>query len=164
MSTSPCGVVFKVTPEGVETILLSGPDGAYPNAPLIQGSDGNIYGTSEGGDHGTVFEITPEGLVSTIYAFSGGSDGCGPAIGLSQGSDGNFYGTTAGCGENMGGTVFGLTPAGVLTVLYSFPLSLEGLHPNPGTNLVQGSDGNLYGTTEDSGAYSRGSFFRLVLQ
>jgi uncharacterized repeat protein (TIGR03803 family) len=166
----PCGTVFKVTPTGVETILhmFSGPDGVNPGAGLIQGSDGNFYGTTTGGvtnSGGTVFEITPGGVETTLYSFSqpvepaGFTPDAGPDAGLTESSDGNFYGTTYAGGETGGGFVFQLTPAGVVTVLYSFPSSKA----NPATNLVQGSDGNLYGTTQLGGAHGDGYFFRLVL-
>src|SRR5205823_4469717 len=75
---------------------FSDSDGAYPYAGLVQGSDGNFYGTTQGGGTsgvGTVFQITPTGTLTTLYNFSGG-DGAGPYAGLVQGSDGNFYGTT----------------------------------------------------------------------
>jgi uncharacterized repeat protein (TIGR03803 family) len=167
------GTVFKITPEGTETILhrFSGPDGESPQAGLIQGSDGNFYGTTDSGTNslGTVFKLTPEGVETTLYSFSG-SDGAFPYASLIQGSDGNFYGTTGGGGTNEGGTMFQLTPAGIVTVLYSFPntsgeyagTQLPGAEPN--TNLMQGSDGNLFGTTFEDGAYDRGYFFRLALK
>jgi uncharacterized repeat protein (TIGR03803 family) len=174
-NTTTCGTVFKVTPEGIETILhrFSGPDGQYPEAGLIQGSDGNFYGTTSGGNttFGTVFRVTPEGAETTLYTFNPvvDSDGSFPEAGLTQGSDGNFYGTTSGGGMNQGGTMFQLTPAGVVTVLYSFPNTsgtFEGTQlpgPEPDTNLVQGSDGNFYGGTDQNGAYNRGYFFKLIL-
>ena len=163
-NATTCGTVFKVTPEGIETILhrFSGPDGQNPIG-LIQGSDGNFYGTTFGGNTnttgGTVFSITPEGVDTTFYTFATAQrDGDSPEAGLIQGSDGNFYGTAAGGGESNGGTMFQLTPAGVVTVLYSFPNS-----SSPETNLVQGSDANLYGTAYRNGAYNRGYFYKLVL-
>jgi len=176
MDTTTCGTVFKVTPEGIETILhkFSGPDGCSPLAGLIQGNDGDFYGTTSGGttsaaSAGTVFRITPEGVETTLYTFSG-SGGANPFASLIQGSDGNFYGTTKGGGKNFGGTMFQLTPAGAVTVLYSFPNTSgtsEGTQlpgAGPDTNLVQGSDGSLYGATQQNGAYNRGYFYRLVLK
>jgi uncharacterized repeat protein (TIGR03803 family) len=168
-----CGVVFEVTPDGIETIVhkFSGPDGAGPS-DLIQGSDGNFYGTSCCGGvgiGGAVFELTPEGVETTLYLFSAtqstmANDGLGPN-GLTQGSDGNFYGTTSGGGKYFEGTMFQLTPARVETVLYSFPMFPKTLFPDPfpSTNLVQGSDGNFYGATLYGGAYDEGYFFKLVL-
>jgi uncharacterized repeat protein (TIGR03803 family) len=92
---------------------FDGPDGAYPNAGLVQASDGNFYGTtSEGGASGncsggcgTVFKITPNGTLTTLHSF-GGSDGAGPYGALVQATDGGFYGTTFGGGAYGSGTVF----------------------------------------------------------
>ncbi len=161
------GTVFKITPRGTLTSLYSfaGSDGANPHAGLVQGSDGNFYGTTEFGGTGqcanrcgTVFKITPSGTLTTLYDFAG-SDGFKPQAGLVQGSDGNFYGTTTGGGANNGkGTVFKITPSGTLTTLYSFAGS-DGAFPQAG--LVQGSDGNFYGTTAGGGANFAGTVFRL---
>jgi uncharacterized repeat protein (TIGR03803 family) len=160
------GTVFKITPSGTLTTLYSfaGSDGEFPFAGLVQGSDGNFYGTTEQGganDQGTVFKITPSGTLTTLYSFAG-SDGAEPFAGLVQGSDGNFYGTTqlGGLGPCTGGcgTVFKITPSGALTTLYSFAGS-DGANPDAG--LVQGSDGNFYGTTHQGGANNVGTVFRL---
>ena len=158
------GTVFKITPRGILTTLYSfaGSDGANPYAALVQGSDGNFYGTTAGGGasngNGTVFKITPGGTLTTLHSFAG-SDGANPYAALVQGSDGNFYGTTQQGGANNGnGTVFKITPSGTLTSLYSFAGSDGAL---PGAGLVQGSDGNFYGTTGGGGAYNDGTVFRL---
>jgi uncharacterized repeat protein (TIGR03803 family) len=174
-----CGVLFKMTPTGVETVLYafgaSRSDGYWPTAPLIQAADGNLYGTTASGGAygaGTVFKMTPDGAETVLYSFgSSPSDGVTPAA-VIQGRDGNFYGTTAsgganycdsipGAGNNCG-TVVKITPAGVETVLYSF-----GASPSDGTEpiaqLVQASDGNLYGTTEIGGAYGLGTVFKVTL-
>jgi len=182
---SGCGTVFKVTPAGVETVLYSfagGSDGSDPDAALIQGSDGNFYGTTGyGGSNssctgtvlvgcGTVFKVTPAGVETVLHSFTGGGDG-GVPDGLIQGSDGNFYGTTADGGSNSicsasvsvygCGTVFKVTPAGVETVLYSFTGVGDGIGP---TGLIQGSDGNFYGTTSDGGSslISNGAVFKVT--
>ncbi|PYN92570.1 MAG: hypothetical protein DMD91_32025 [Candidatus Rokuibacteriota bacterium] len=86
-----------------------------PVAPLIQGVDGNFYGTtSQGGaaGTGTVFQVTLAGAFTVLYTFTGGTDGGYPYAGLVQGTDGNFYGTTSQGGAVGAGTVFQLTPAG----------------------------------------------------
>ncbi len=153
------GTVFKITPTGVETVLYSfggGTDGANPYAGLIQGTDGNIYGTTSFGgtnNRGTVFKITSAGVEAVLYSFGASStDGAYPQAALIQGTDGDFYGTTAYGGTNYWGTVFKITPAGVETVLYSFFGSgTYGMQPRAG--LVQGTDGNFYGTTECGGTY-----------
>ena len=99
---------------------------------LVQGNDGNLYGTTasggtngvncQSGGCGTVFKITLTGALTTLYRFTGGTDGSFPAAGLVQGTDGNFYGTTylGQGGANNFGTVFKITPSGSLTTLYSF--------------------------------------------
>jgi uncharacterized repeat protein (TIGR03803 family) len=166
------GTVFRITPAGRETVLHSftGSDGAHPYAGLIQGSDGNLYGTTSiGGANGlgTVFQITPAGVETVLHSFAGGSDGSEPYAGLIEGSDGNFYGTTElgglhnlGTGQNRG-TVFRITPAGRETVLYSFAGGSDGSEPYAG--LIEGSDGNFYGTTSIGGANNAGTVFKLVL-
>jgi uncharacterized repeat protein (TIGR03803 family) len=107
--------VFKIsTAEGYTSLYsFSGTnDGANPHAALVQGSDGYFYGTTEnGGRHGdgTVFQISTNGALATLYSFTGGNDGAWPYGGLVQGSDGYLYGTTEGGGEGGSGTVFRLT-------------------------------------------------------
>ena len=164
--TNGDGTVFKITPSGTLTTLYSfaGSDGVDPVAGLVQGIDGNFYGTTyQGGANGegAVFKITPSGTLTTLYGFAG-SDGEFPYAGLVQGSDGNFYGTTvfggADCLDLGCGTVFQITPSGTLTTLYNFAGS-DGVAPYAG--LVQGSDGNFYGTTQQGGANNVGTVFRL---
>ena len=165
---SNLGAVFKVTPSGTETLLYSfagGSDGQHPYAGVIQGSDGNFYGTTYqggAGGYGTVFEITPSGTETVLYAFAGGSDGANPEAGVIQGSDGNFYGNTLQGGANGLGTVFKITPGGTETILHAFAGSSDGA--NPGANLVQGSDGNLYRSTGAGGSGGFGTFFKVALQ
>jgi uncharacterized repeat protein (TIGR03803 family) len=172
-----CGTVFKITSEGVFTTLYSFcsqagcTDGANPAAGLLLGTDGNFYGTTyvggaNGGatSGGTVFRITPAGPVTTLYSFCaqpGCADGQWPTGTLLLGTDGNFYGTTSEGGAGTiypnTGTVFKLTPAGQLTTLYSFCSQsgcADGGLPNSG--LLQGPDGDFYGTTSDDGAHGRG--------
>jgi uncharacterized repeat protein (TIGR03803 family) len=176
-STCACngyGTIFRISPSGTETNLYSfgssSTDGQYPNDGLAQGSDGNFYGTtSQGGTtnqnygatgYGTVFRISPGGTYSNLYSFSGyPSDGQYPYDGLVQGSDGNFYGTTYGGGAGNDGTVFRISPSGTETNLHSFGYPTDGASPNAG--LVQGSDGNFYGTTIRGGTSSSGTVFRI---
>jgi uncharacterized repeat protein (TIGR03803 family) len=172
------GTVFKVTPSGTLTTQYSftGSDGRAPYAGLVQATDGNFYGTTlVGGASGnceygcaTVFKITPSGTLTTLYSFCSQNncpDGDYPYAGLIQASDGNFYGTTEYGGaycppHSICGTVFKITPGGTLTTLYSFvsPPN-DGAYPTGG--LVQGTDGNLYGTAEYGGAYAYGTVSRL---
>ena len=161
------GLIFQFTPGGAFNILYSfsgGSDGSQPDAGLTQGSDGNYYGTTAGGGDsagkGTIFQITPTGTFTTLYQF-GGSDGSQPQAGLVLGSDGNFYGVTSSGGDlNGDGTVFVITPGDALTTLYSFTGGNDGSQPQAG--LVQGSDGNFYGTTFAGGASDEGTVFRVT--
>jgi uncharacterized repeat protein (TIGR03803 family) len=148
-----CGTVFKITPGGVLTTLHSfdGIDGSGPQATLVQATDGIFYGTTPHGgasNNGTVFTITPSGRLATIHKFDG-TDGSFPSE-LIQGTDGNFYGTTNRDGANGEfGTAFTITPSGMLTTLHSFDRT-DGIAPYAG--LVQGTDGNFYGTTAEGGS------------
>ena len=136
-------------------------DGEQPIA-LMEGADGNFYGTTTYGgasNSGVVFKITPGGDYSVLYSFcsqANCADGGGPSAGLVQGTDGNFYGTTTfgGAVKINGifggyGTVFQITPAGQLTTLHTFCLQggdcADGAYPFAA--LVQGTDGDFYGTT-----------------
>jgi uncharacterized repeat protein (TIGR03803 family) len=163
------GTVFKVTPGGTETVLYSfagGSDGEHPYASVVQGSDGNFYGTTyQGGSsgYGTVFKITPSGTETVLYTFAGGSsDGANPEGGVIQGSDGNLYGNTLQGGASGDGIVFKLTLSGTETILHAFAGSSDGA--NPEATLVQGSDGNLYGSTAAGGTKGDGTFFKVALQ
>ncbi len=147
--TNRDGTIFKITPGGTFTTLHSFQSGAGVN-PLLLGKDGNFYGTS--GE--TVFQITTNGTFTTLYQFSGYGDGGYPS-GLIQASDGNLYGTTYGGGAyagppywTEGGTIFQMTTNGTLTTLYSFS-GPDGQAPQGA--LVEGKDGNLYGTTSYGG-------------
>src|SRR5208283_4562892 len=121
-----------------------------------------FYGTtSHGGTNGdgTVFKISTNGALTSLYSFTGGNDGAYPYAGLVQGSDGSFYGTTDEGGTNGGGgTVFKISTNGAFTSLYSFSGSgNDGANPQAG--LVQGSDGNFYGTTSGGGTNGWGTVF-----
>jgi uncharacterized repeat protein (TIGR03803 family) len=125
----------------------------------MQGSDGNFYGTtSEGGtkNHGTVFKITPSGILTTLYNFCSQANcaDSGSEAGLVQATDGTFYGTLAFGGGNGSGSIFQMTPTGVLTMLYSFCSQsncADGARPGA---LMQGTAGNFYGATSGGGGSS----------
>ena len=158
------GTVFRITPSGTFTLLHSFcaqskcTDGQNPQAPLVQATNGDLYGTTAGGGSpfchpggcGTVFKITTSGTFTTVHLFclqeGNCPDGTDPRAGLVQTSDGNLYGTTyvGGTAELAQGTAFRMTPSGTLTTLYSFCNPCDGFS-NPMEGLVQATDGNLYG-------------------
>ena len=169
------GTVFKVTTNGLLTSLFSfnGTNGAGPLSTLALGPDGALYGTTAGGGvgfdgtpgsgNGTVFKVFPNGQLSTLHVFAGfPDDGDYPAFnGLAPGSDGNIYGTTFYGGEYGNGTVFRISPDGSCTNIYSFDDSTNGILPYG--CLVQGNDGNFYGTTAFGGTNDYGTVFRLTI-
>jgi len=169
------GTVFKITPGGKLTTLYSFcsqtncADGSYPTAGLLQ-VGGNFYGTTvyygAHGDGGTIFEITPEGTLTTLYSFCSQAhctDGGYPYGSQLIEVGGNLYGTTAYGGGNSEGTVFELTSGGTLTTLYSFcsqTKCTDGSIPYGG--IIQATDGNFYGTTCCGGANNWGTVFKLT--
>jgi uncharacterized repeat protein (TIGR03803 family) len=157
------GMIFRLTPSGTFTPIYRFVDGKGTHATsLIQAADGNFYGTAAGDSSGgffnhppamhnagIFFRLTPAGAFTTLYSFTGGADGSLPNS-LTQGADGNFYGSTF-CGPESPanvftglGKIFRITPAGALTILYTFTGGNDG--GNPG-KVIQGADGNLYGIT-----------------
>ncbi|HXR93549.1 MAG TPA: choice-of-anchor tandem repeat GloVer-containing protein [Steroidobacteraceae bacterium] len=164
------GAIFKITPDGTETILHSfGGNQQYDGflfdgAPtLVQASDGNFYGMTDSGGvngQGTVFRVTSDGIETVLYSFAGGStDGAVPYGNLIQASDGNLYGATSAGGASNVGVVFRITLDGTETVLYSFAGGpTDGASP---TNLLQARDGSLYGITLVGGSSNEGTIFKL---
>src|ERR1022692_4291124 len=176
---TPSGTIFRITPSGTLTTLYSFcsqsacADGEQPFAGLVQGTDRDFYGTTAAGGangYGTIFKITRSGTLTTLYSFcsqSGCTDGKNPLAGLAQATNGDFYGTTqqggANCVPDGCGTVFKITPGGMLTTLYSFCSQsgcTDGAYPNGG--LVQATNGDFYGTTTSGGAnIAYGTVFAL---
>jgi uncharacterized repeat protein (TIGR03803 family) len=164
------GTVFKITSGGTFTLLHSfsnaTTDGGNPNGSLVQGSDGNFYGLTQFGganNHGTVFKITASGTFTLLHSFSSATtDGETPNGNLVQASDGNFYGMTQQGGANSDGTVFKITASGTFTLLHSFSTSTTDGN-SPFSSLMQGSDGNLYGMTQQGGASSTGTIFKETI-
>jgi uncharacterized repeat protein (TIGR03803 family) len=189
------GTVFRMTPDGTVTVLHAFAfqpgisfDGSNPTAALLQGMDGNFYGTTSYGGFwsfqtavnpgfGTVFKMTPSGTVTVLSI-----EGFSPHSALIQATDGNFYGTTYyGCcavlppclqpsivcvnrppePNVLGGRVFKMTTSGTFTVLHEFASgSTDG--GNPLAALIQGTDGNFYGTTAAGGAQTAGTVFKMT--
>ena len=167
------GTVFQVNLAGKLTMIyqfcsLSGcSDGKWASAGLLQAADGDIYGTTGSGGtygYGTVFKITKTGALITIASFDG-TNGMNPSGGLLQATDGNFYGTTVNntCQSNPScDTIFRMTPGGKLSTIYNF-CSLPNCTDGWGLwgGLVQGADGNLYGTTGYGGLNNYGTIFKI---
>ena len=148
--TNGCGTVFRLTVGGTFTTLVNftgtngAAPGAEPAASLIQGADGNLYGTTGYGgtnDEGTIFKVTTNGVLTSLFSFASlvtngdtangnfGTNYSGSVAvnGLTPGADGSFYGSTAYGGLGGEGTVFRVTTNGAFTTLYSFsPLVTNG--------------------------------------
>lgn len=174
-----CGTVFQMNSSGIVKVLheFTQQDGASPDAALILGNDGKMYGTTlfggigncSGGAPwqgcGTAFKIDSAGNFTLLHNFSG-TDGAYPAQ-LIQASDGSFYGTTEGGGDasctgRYGpgcGTVFRMDSSGNVTILYSFTGQSDGSWPE--SALIQGPDGSLYGTTAYGGVNDDGVIFKI---
>ncbi len=167
------GTVFKIAPDGSEFTTFYSFTGRYANdgedpTSLIRGSDGNLYGTANGGDSrrgaGAVFRLTLAGVETVTHKFggnyhNGSGDGIGPNS-LTQGTDGNLYGTTAaGNLPSNGGTLFVMAPDGTaFSTLYGFQGADDGLTPT----VVLLKNSSLYGLTGNGGTYNSGSIFRFA--
>jgi uncharacterized repeat protein (TIGR03803 family) len=167
------GTVFRINPSGSLTTLhdfatQTNADGQFPSGVLVQAANGDLYGTTENGGSdqsspeggGTIFKITPSGTLTTLYSFCPQTcaDGLSPFAGLVQAAKGDLYGTTVGgglggpCPDNDCGTVFKITPGGMLSTLYSF-CSESGCVDGDflDTGVLQAPNGDLWGTTETGG-------------
>jgi uncharacterized repeat protein (TIGR03803 family) len=164
------GTVFKVTAAGTFSVIhrFQGPDGAFPNGPLLIDRSGNLYGvTNRDGlyGYGNVFKMTPSGAETVLYNFTGGDDGGAPTGNLLLDGVGNLYGTAAVGGTGFGsggfGVVFKLTPSGTESVLYTFCASTgctDGKYPG---SLVRAASGDFYGTTTEGGTTGQGTVFGI---
>ena len=157
------GTVFNISSTGKLTTLYSFCsqtnciDGKYPTSQLVLGINGNFYGATYGGGangRGTIFQVTPDGKLSTLYSFcsqTNCNDGSGPG-GLMLATSGAFYGVTSTGGANLGGTIFEITPAGKLSTLYSFCSQANCTDGYGPSAVVQASNGVFYGVTNQGGA------------
>jgi uncharacterized repeat protein (TIGR03803 family) len=168
-----CGTVFEMIPQSPYTVttlhVFQGSDGFFPGAPLIQGGDLNLYGTTaRGGANnncffggcGTVFRISPQSPYTLTTVSLTPATGSLPTAMLLQDTDRNFYGSTALDGGNSGGGIFKLTESLTLTPVYSFcalPNCADGSSPS----WLAESNGLFYGTTFSGGAFSAGTVFSL---
>ncbi|HKD66819.1 MAG TPA: choice-of-anchor tandem repeat GloVer-containing protein [Candidatus Binataceae bacterium] len=168
--TDNFGTIFRIAPDGsgyatVHSFVGGATDGQYPGVKLRNVADGTLYGsTSSGGAGGlgTIFRYDPSsGVTTVIHSFSGPpDDGQYPSCRLRVGNDGNLYGVTLFGGYFDLGTFFRITPAGVLTVLYSFSGGADGQGPD--SSLILTSDGVFYGTTVTGGPTNNGTIYRIT--
>jgi uncharacterized repeat protein (TIGR03803 family) len=163
------GTVFDVSQTGTYTVLYNftgGKDGAYPAAPPIPGPNAGFYGTTwQGGaasNCGTIYRMTlsPTTAVFTLLHDFDNAHGCQPAAALTLGTDGNLYGPTIYGGTAGNGVIFKANTEGRVTVLHNFEGTSDGY--NPVGPLVEGSDGNIYGTTRGIGAPVGGTVFKMT--
>jgi uncharacterized repeat protein (TIGR03803 family) len=147
------GTVFQLTPAGKVKVLYQFPlgtnsHGGSPQGGLTLGTDGYLYGTTlylGSSGVGSVFKIATDGTAyTTLHSFTPGVTGYAPYTAPIQGIDGNFYGTTNYGLANVPGSVYKMTPTGVLTTLHEFSIRGQGAFPSA---LMQATDGNFYGTT-----------------
>ena len=176
-----CGTLFEVSVSGAFSVLHtffrsdnSNTDGASPEAPLTLATDGSLYGAAEYGgqdNYGSLFKVSPSGSFTHLYNFSeavgySNPDGAFPTGSLLANTNGNFYGTASRGGDDGAGTVYQLTPAGVLTTLHSFSDDSSGSNTDgayPSGNLTASSSGLLYGTAAQGGVSNDGTAFALSL-
>lgn len=184
---SGCGTVFKMERNGPSWLLVplyefNGPDGAVPQARVIIGPNGNLYGTTTYGGsagQGVVFRLQPPPAAcktalcpwreTVLYSFAGGSDGAYPTFGdLTFDRQGNIYGTTPDGGSGSGcqggcGVVYELSPSSggwTEKILYNFQGGQDGIAPYAG--VIFDNAGNLYGTAAFGGAYQGGAVYELT--
>jgi|SRR5271165_1682423 len=180
--SSNLGLAFKLTHEGPVWIFnplysfTGAPDGLDPEARLVFGPNGTLYGTTASGGkagRGAVYNLRPPGTAcktvlcpwaeTVLYSFTGYADGSEPGYGaLIFDQAGTLYGTTTKGGTNNGGVVYTLTPTGagwIQRVIYNFDPYTSGIYPYSG--VIFDGKGNLYGTASTAGGGS-GTVYQLT--
>jgi uncharacterized repeat protein (TIGR03803 family) len=161
--SSDAGTIFKIDSSGMLTTLhkFNNTDGNSPRGSLVRDAAGNLYGTTSSGSSagaGTVFKLDTAGTLTTLHSFTGNPEGASPEAAVIRDGAGNLYGTTPSGGTAYYGTVFKLSPSGILTTLHSF----DGSHGRPYGALIRDEAGNLFGTTAPYlGNGGAGSIFKL---
>jgi uncharacterized repeat protein (TIGR03803 family) len=167
-----CGTVFKIAPDGTETILHAFclgkrlcRDGISPFAGVTLDGAGNIYGTTQYGsidmhlDNGIVFRVTPDGREKIVWSFGGGGDGANPMGGVFLDDKLGILGTASadsgGCG--CAGAIYRVRQNGIETLLYKFPLTYE---RGPQSSLTPDGKGHFYGTTPNG--QTPGTVYKLT--
>lgn len=167
------GTAYRLAPDGTYTVLVqfssAANGGTYPTGRLLAHPDGNLYGVTGGGgagNVGTIFRMTTSGVITTLIEFTNNgatNKGSRPYAGLTAHPDGNIYGSTQFGGAANKGTLFALSPAGVLTTLVEFtsagPTNRGAV---PQAALVVHRDGTLYGSTREGGATNKGTIFKVT--
>lgn len=165
--TSGNGAVFKLAPDGTETLWSFGSWGFSPMSGVVMDKKGNLYGATLGGSsgYGVVFRLSQSGTFKSLYNFTGGSDGGNPS-GLMRDNRGNLYGVASqggnfgnSCGGSGCGTVFKISGTTEI-VLYTFAGGTDGVYPTSG--VIKDSAGNLYGTTAHGGTFGNGTVFEVT--
>jgi uncharacterized repeat protein (TIGR03803 family) len=158
------GTIWKLAADGTYTVLHSffATEAKVVRGKLIQGRNGNFYGTSLFGGargYGTVFKFNTKGTVTVLHTFDG-SDGDGAQQGVISDKAGNLYGVTAYGGVHDEGTVYKIAKDGTFSTLYNFTGGSDGGFLYSG--LAIDKDGSLYGSTYLGGTASAGTVFKLA--
>jgi uncharacterized repeat protein (TIGR03803 family) len=153
-----CGTIFKIAPDGSETVLYAFTSGRYgfPSSGLAEDKAGNFYGTGSGfrGHHGAIYELKPNGRLKTLHKFADDGKGSVPFGNLIRTSSGALIGATPE--DNQ---VYRLTPHGNYQILYRFNDVTEGSFPKA---LIEDDAGNLYGALVRDPENGAGAIFELV--
>jgi uncharacterized repeat protein (TIGR03803 family) len=161
------GTLFKISPTGATAIVND--IGYFVMSGATLGSDGNYYVTNQDGGPGggcgfsgcgQIIKVTPAGVATVLYNFTGQGDGSDPQNAPIQAANGVFYGTASADGGDNEGTAYSITSTGAFKLLHKFDATTEGYTIQAG--LVQGTDGNFYGTTVYGGANGDGTIFKMT--